>query len=275
MSTQSTTDSGWQLQGNAAEAYESFLVPVIFRGLADRLVAAAEIRPGDQVLDVACGTGVVARTVARHVGPGDAVAAIDVNPDMLATAREASGEVTPTIAFQQGDVMNLPFEDGAFDVVLCQQAVQFFPDRVAALREMARVTSTGGRVVFSVLRSLDRHPVYEIFARALGEHAGTDAAAMMRSPFALGDREALRTSAHDAGLRDVTVQVSISEERFPSVAELVHWEAASSPLATELARLDAEGQAALVAQLERDLSPYLDDLGLVFHNETHIVTATR
>lgn len=275
MSTQSTTDSGWQLRGNAAEAYESFLVPVIFRGLAERLVAAAEIRPGDRVLDVACGTGVVARTVARHVGPDDTIAALDVNPDMLATARRASGAVTPAIDFRQGDVMDLPFEDQAFEVVLCQQAVQFFPDRVAALREMARVTSAGGRVVFSVLRSLDRHPVYDIFTRALGEHAGADAAAMMASPFALGDPEALRTSAQDAGLRDVTVQVAISEERFPSVAEFVRWEAASSPLAAELARLDANEQAAMVNQLERDLTPYLDDLGLAFHNETHIVTATR
>lgn len=274
MSTQSTTDGGWQLQGNAAEAYESFLVPVIFEGLAERLVATAGVRPGDRVLDVACGTGVVARTVARHVGPDDVVVGVDVNPDMLATARHAARTVTPTIDFRQGDAIDLPFADGMFDVVLCQQAVQFFPDRVAALREMGRVASPGGRVAFGVLRSLDRHPVYAIFARALNEHAGPDAAEMMGSPFALGDAEALRASTRDAGLHDVTVQVSISEERFPSVADFVHWEAASSPLAAELSRLDADQQASLVSRLEHDLSAYLDDLGLVFHNETHLVTAT-
>ncbi len=275
MSAQSSTDSGWQLQGNAAEAYESFLVPVIFQGLAERLVAAAEIRPGDRVLDVACGTGVVARTAARQVGPEDMVAGVDVNPDMLATARDAARAVTPGIHYRQGDAVDLPFEDGTFDVVLCQQALQFFPDRVAALREMGRVASPGGRVALGILRSLDRHPVYAIFAEALGEHVGSDAAEMMGSPFALGAAEVLRASAREAGLREVTVQVSISEERFPSVADFVHWEAASSPLAAELARLDADQQASLVSRLEHDLSPYLDDLGLVFHNETHIVTATR
>ncbi len=273
MSTHTTTTSGWQLTDNAAEAYETHLVPVIFRGLAERLVAAAHVGPGDRVLDVACGTGVVARAAARRMDGQGSVVGLDVNADMLATARAATRGVRPTIDLHEGDVAHLPFEDDLFDAVLCQEAVQFFPDRVGALREMRRVATPGGRITFSVLRSLERHPVYDIFAAALDDHAGADAAAMMRSPFALGDAETLRAYARDAGLQDVTIQVSVGTERFPSVPEFVRWEAASSPLAMELDRLGRDEQAALVDRLERELAPYLDDVGLVFHNETHIVTA--
>lgn len=268
-----TTRSGWQLQTTAAAAYEAYLVPVIFEGLSEQLVATAGVQPGDRVLDVACGTGVVARTASRHMGGNGTIIGVDLNSDMLATARDAARGVTPTVEFREADVTRLPFDDDTFDVTLCQEALQFFPDRVAALREMARVTVPGGRVAFSVLRSLDHHPVYAILASSLGEHVGPHAAEMMGSPFILGNGDVLRDAAHDAGLEQVTVRISIGEERFPSVGEFLRWEAASSPLAATLGQLDAEATALLVAELDVALAPYLDDIGLVFANQTHIVTA--
>ena len=272
--TAATPAGGWQLQGNAAEAYQSYLVPAIFRAMSRRLVTAADVGLGDRVLDVATGTGVVARTAAERVGPRGTVVAIDVNPDMLATAARASTDVTPQIDWRQADATELPFGDATFDVVMCQEAIQFLDDRVAALREMRRTASPDGRIIFSVFRSLAHHPVYELLARSLGEHAGLDAATMMGSPFALGDASVLRAAAHDAGLRGVQIQIAINEERFPSVAEFVRREAASSPLAGPLSALDEHALAALVAQLELELASHLDDAGMAFHNETHIVTAT-
>lgn len=272
MSAPPTHQSGWQLQGNAAEAYEAYLVPAIFDAMSRRLVAVANVQTGDRVLDAACGTGVVARAAAQRVGPTGAVAAVDVNADMLATARQSAASLTPPIDFQQADVTDMPFDDGAFDVVLCEEAVQFFPDRVAALREMRRVTASGGRVAFSVFRSLDHHPVYAVFADALGQHAGPDTAQMMGSPFALGDADTLRSAARDAGLHDVEIRIAVNEERYPSVEEFVRREAASSPLAGPLSALDADRHAALLETLEQQLAPYVDDAGLAFHNETHIVT---
>lgn len=263
---------GWQVEGSAAEAYERYLVPVIFEAAAGRLVEAAGVGAGEQVLDVACGTGVVARAAARRVGPTGAVTGVDVNPEMLAAARR-SGEAGAAIEWRQADVVSLPFDDGVFDVVLCQEAVQFFPDPVAAMREMRRVAVSGGRVAFSVFRSLEHHPVYATFAGLLGEHVGPEAEAMMGSPFGLGDAGRLRSLAHEAGLRDVEIRIAIGEERFPSVGELVRWEAASSPLAGPLGRLPEGRRGALVAALERQLASRVDDAGLVFHNETHVVTA--
>lgn len=265
------TDDGWQLQDNAADAYEAYLVPAIFRAMSARLVAAADVGPGDRVLDVACGTGVVARTAAEGVGASGAVRGVDINPDMLATARRAAEGVSPRITFQRADAMDLPFDDGAFDVVLCQEALQFLPDRVAALDEMRRVAAPGGRIACSVFRSLEHHPVYRAFAQVLGEHAGADAERMMGSPFALGDADVLRGAAVQAGLRHVEIHVSVGQERFPSVEEFVRQEAASSPLAAPLAALDGGASAAMVEALRRRLALHVDDTGLAFQNETHIL----
>lgn len=268
-----TSGSGWQLQGNAAAAYETYLVPAIFDAMGRRLVTTAAVQPGDRVLDLACGTGVVARVAARRVGPTGAVAAVDVNADMLAVAETAAADVAPPIDWRQADAAALPFDDDAFDVVLCQEAMQFFGDRVAVLREMRRVAKPGGRVAFSVLRSLKHNPVYQVVAQALREHTGAAAEQMMGSPFALGDGETLRAAARKAELTDVVIRIAIGEERFPSVPEFVLQEAASSPLAAPLGELEEARRTALIEALERQLATHRDDTGLVFHNETHIVTS--
>lgn len=129
------TASGWQLQGSAADAYEEYLVPAIFRACAVRLLDVVGVEEGQRVLDVACGTGVVARLAADRVGASGEVTGVDVNPEMLATARRAANALGPSAAvveWREADVASLPFADGRFDVVLCQEAVQFFPDRGAA-----------------------------------------------------------------------------------------------------------------------------------------------
>lgn len=270
-----TTDSGWQLEGDASAAYEAYLVPVIFRANASRLVSLAGIGAGDRVLDVATGTGIVARTVADRVGPTGRVVGLDINPAMLATARAAADGTVPTIEWRAGDVGALPFDDEAFDAVLCQEAVQFLPDRAAAIAEMRRVVRPGGRVAFSVFRALDQHPVYARFAQVLGRHAGPEAEQMMGSPFALGDQQALRALTRAAGLRDVVVRIAVGSERFPSIEDFVVREAASSPLAGPLGALDDAARTALVEDLTRAVADHVDDAGLVFHNETHVVIARR
>lgn len=267
------TTPGWQLQQDAAQAYEQHLVPAIFRAISRELVARAEVKPGDDVLDAACGTACAARAAARAVGPGGTVTGVDINPDMLATARRVTAGTTPAIALHEGDVMALPFEDDRFDVVLCQEAVQFLPDRAAAFREMRRVARPGGRVAASVLRSVAHNQAYELFAQALGRFAGPEAEAMMRSPFAVVDDGPLRAAAAEAGLEDVTIRYHVGQERFPSVADFVRQEAASSPLAGPLSTLDDGRLQEMLAHLRTSLAEHLDDDGLTFPNETRLLVA--
>src|SRR3712207_3990859 len=144
----------WQLEGSAAELYERHLVPAITSLWAADLVERAAPQPGERVLDVACGTGIVARRAAERMGSGRVVG-LDINPGMLAVARALPPGSGPAIEWHEGSVLDMPFPEGSFDVCLCQLGLQFFPDRAAALREMRRVLRTGGRLTLSVFSALE------------------------------------------------------------------------------------------------------------------------
>ena len=132
----------FQITAEAAELYEAAFVPSFFAQWAPVLCELAGVEAGDRVLDVACGTGIVARTAAERTGPAGRVVGLDLNEAMLDVARR----VGPDLDWRQGDAASLPFPDRGFDVVLCQMALMFFPDRLAAVGEMARVVTGGGTV---------------------------------------------------------------------------------------------------------------------------------
>ena len=157
--------TGWQLEGTAAEAYERYLVPAFFGPFADRLVELAAPRPADRALDVACGTGIVARRIAARVARA---VGLDSNPGMLEVART----VEPSIEWRAAEAGAMPLPDASFDLVLCQQGLQFFPDRAAALREMRRVLAPGGRLAVSAWRAAEHNPGWLRLAEALDRHAG-------------------------------------------------------------------------------------------------------
>jgi SAM-dependent methyltransferase len=143
---------------DVAENYRNLLEPVIFRPWADLLIDFAEVQPGQQVLDMATGTGVVARAAAAKVGAAGKVIAADISPAMLTHVLEGAPEGAP-IETLQGSASQLDIQDASVDVVLCQQGMQFFPDQPAALREMHRVLRPGGRVAFAVwLAGITLHP---------------------------------------------------------------------------------------------------------------------
>src|SRR4029453_7279041 len=125
----------WQVAGNAAEVYERELVPAVFGPWGPRVVELAALRRGLRVLDVACGTGLVARLAAEAVGVDGRVAALDLNPGMLAVASELPAVEGAAIEWVEGDAQALPFGEASFDVVCCQLGLQFFPHRERALRE--------------------------------------------------------------------------------------------------------------------------------------------
>src|SRR5436309_1061779 len=128
-----------QLRETGAEMYERGLVPAIFAPWATILIEQAALQPGDRVLDVACGTGVVARLAALQVGSTGQNIGLDNNTGMLAVARSLPPIPGVSLEWQEGNALAMPFADASFDVLLCQQGLQFFPDRSAALCEMHRV----------------------------------------------------------------------------------------------------------------------------------------
>jgi SAM-dependent methyltransferase len=266
---------GWQLSGSSSDAYEELLVPAIFAPWGADLVGLADLRAGERVLDVACGTGIVARRAVGTVGPGGAVTAVDVNPAMLTTARRSAPSAPgpqPVIDWHEADAGGLPFPDGSFDVVLCQQGLQFFGDQAAATQEMRRVLARPGRMLVAVWRGLDENRPFALFAEAIARHSPT-AGDMMRAPFGLGDRERLRAPLARAGFTTVRITVRALICRFPSPEELLRREMLSSPLAGPLGELAPAAMDALIADVDETLQPYVDDDGLAMTMECHTAIA--
>lgn len=231
---------------SAPECYERFFVPAIGAPLAADLVRRAALRPGERVLDVACGTGVVARLAAQGVGDAGTVAGVDLNPGMLAVA-ESAAPPEASIEWHEASVEEMPLEDESFDVVLCQMGLQFVEDRPAALREMRRVLAPGGRLLLNAPGPAN--PLFETFDDALQDHVGPEAAAFVRQVFALDDTGELRDLLTDAGFRDVEVEAEVVELRLPAAEDFLWQYVRSTPLAGILAEA---GEAARDA-LEREV----------------------
>jgi ubiquinone/menaquinone biosynthesis C-methylase UbiE len=236
---------------NPAETYERYMVPVLFAPWADRLVELAAPRPGEHVLDVACGTGIVARRIAPAVGAGGTVVGLDISPDMLDVARSTAVDAGLDIEWRQGAAEALEFPDGAFHLVVCQFALMFFDDRNAALAEMYRVLEPGGRAVIAVWQGLDRHPFYrtldEVIQRRLGMSGIGDI-------FGLGDTGELRALMERAGFRDVRIEQASMPARFPEpelfLAGEIDVDTAAIPA---MQRLDPGQRQEIVAAIRDDM----------------------
>lgn len=211
------TDSTSPAQIEAATSYQAQLVPALMEEWAPRVADAAGIRPGHRVLDVACGTGVLARAAATRAGPSGAVTGLDLNPGMLAVAARLS----PTLRWQQGTAGALPFPDQSFEAVVSQFGLMFFPDPAAALREMMRVLVPGGRLVVAVWASLADTPAYAAEVALVDRLAGAAAADALRAPFSLGEPARLAALCLAAGIPGATVHLREGRGRFPSIRSMV------------------------------------------------------
>ena len=265
---------GWQLEGGGAEAYERYLASA-FSPWAKKLTELAEIREGDRVLDVACGTGIVARHAAERAGAAGTVVGIDLNEDMLRVARSVSAATRPAIEWRQGNATELPFPEEAFDVVCCEQAIQFFSDPVKALGEMRRVMAPGARAAVSVCRPIEYSPAYAALASLLERYVSPQAGAMMRSPFCAWSLDELRGLFGGAGFGDVSVRIEVGSLRYPSCQEFLRREAASSPLAGPVSALRTDVRDELIEKLEEVLSDHADDDGVVCVVESYVALARR
>lgn len=211
------TDKAPRDQVEAAASYQDKLVPALMEEWAPRVADAAHIRPGDRVLDVACGTGVLARAAASRAAPGGAVTGLDLAAGMLAIAARLS----PGITWRQGSATALPFPDRSFDAVVSQFGLMFFPDPAGALREMMRVLVPGGRLAVAVWGSLADTPAYAAEVALAERHAGPTVADMLRQPFVLGEGSRLADLLRAAGIAGATVGLWPGRGRFPNIRSMV------------------------------------------------------
>ena len=210
------SQSNLQAQIDAAKAYEEFFVPALCGQWAPRVATLAKLRPGDHVLDVACGTGVLTREVASRVEPGGFVAGVDANEGMLAVA----AELAPSLEFRQASAETLPYDDQRFDAVVSQFGLMFF-DRERALAEMLRVLKPNGRIAIAVWAALETAPAYAAEVELFERLGGSSAAEALRAPFVLGDPQELAQLLKTAGFKEVSVITEPGVARFPSIRFMV------------------------------------------------------
>jgi ubiquinone/menaquinone biosynthesis C-methylase UbiE len=264
----------WQLEGTAAELYERYLVPAITSLWAADLVERAAPQPGEQVLDVACGTGIVARIARQRMGTGRIVG-LDINPGMLAVARALPVGPGPAIEWQDGSVLEMQFPQDTFDVCLCQLGLQFFPDRPTALQEIRRVLRPGGRLAVSVFDSIEETSVTHALSNALDRQIGPGASSVKRAEHALCDPEELRGLATAADFREIAVESVPKTIRFTSPRLYVQIQLTATPQASLISDLSPAGRDALIGAIAQDVATALGgDIDREFSSPTRTLVLT-
>lgn len=243
----------------AAETYEQFFVPGIFRYWTPQLLRRAAPQIGERVLDVACGTGVVARSIVPVVGKQGRVVGLDINPAMLEVACRQYSDYCDDIEWHEGQAENIPFPDNTFDLVTCQQGLQFFKDRSKAAVEFRRVLNPNGRAVIEVWQSMERHPFYQEMFNTIGTEFNIPVSDVS-SPYSFGDPEELFNLLERAGFREVRVENVHQDARFSEVDWFVELTIrAAAAVVPAFALLDGDEQAKRLGKVTQRISGLIND----------------
>lgn len=255
---------------NAAENYQEYFVPVIGGPFALDLVNEAGLRPGERVIDVACGTGIIARLAAERVGTNGRVCALDVNAAMLTVARSLPSAVP--IKWYETAAESVPLPDHSFDAIFCGLALPFFSDQAAALREMHRVLKPGGRLYVSTLMP---NAFFDVLDRAIARHVSEEASGLVHAVFSLNDPAELDALLTGAGFSSVTTRRHGRKVQLPSALDFMWQYIDCTPL---MAVRPQSGNAPTEA-LERDVvagwQPWVSGDGMLYEQSVLVGSARR
>ena len=257
----------------AAEAYERHMVPGMFLPWTDVLLERAAPKPGEHVLDVACGTGIAARLAAPLVGATGTVVGLDIDAGCIEIARRTNVELPALSEWHCASALEMPFAAGSFDLVLCQQGLQFFPDRLKGFAEIRRVLKPSGRLAASMWLALEENKGHEAVVRAL-ERQKVDTASARRA-FSLANTREIRDLAARAGFRDIDIRIEGGRSRFASLDAFLEGMTVGSPSARHsIALLSSEVRARFFDEVRETLSQYVVAGGvLAYPTRTHILVA--
>ena len=258
-----------QVSASAAEVYEEFYLPALFQEWPPRVIEAARIQSGQRVVDVACGTGVLARAVVERVGPEGSTVGVDINEGMLEVAREKA----PEIEWRQAPAETLPLDDDTFDSVVSQFGLMYFEDQQGALEEMMRVLRPGGILAVAVWDRLENSPGYAAVTELLRRLFGDEAANEMQAPYSLGDKQVLQRLFASAGISSAEIQTLEGTARFPSIEAWIYADIKGWTLAD---MIDDEQYELMLREAQQELARFVTAEGTVaFPAPAHIVKASK
>jgi len=272
MTTAASTSAsfGTTYTGNAAENYERYFVPAIGRPFGVDLVGDAGLRAGQRVLDVACGTGIVARLAAEHVAPNGQVSGLDSNAAMLGVARTLPSAIP--IKWYETSAESAPLPDRSFDAVFCQFGLQFFADKAAALREMRRVLAPSGRVYLSTPMP---NALFEVLDRAIARHVSEEASRFVHMVFSFDDPDELRDLLSDAGFEQPEVRVHTKTLTLPGARDFMWQYIHCTPLMALVPKPGDARSSLLEAEVVAGWVPWAAGEGMRYEQSAMIGTARR
>lgn len=248
--------SDFAVSADPHDNYERGSRPLM-QPFVDALIEKAELTEGGSILDVACGTGYVARAALPLVGPSGRVAALDVNGPRLAYSRALTADSEPAIEWHEASAEDMPFGDGEFDAVLCQQGLQHFPQLNRAVAEMARVARSDARIAGSIWSPLERQGYFRPFLDACGEHLSAASIDRLRQAFERLPVEAVIEAYESAGLVDVSAEEITGWATFPAAEVFVPLElSARGSLVEEARQLSPEHLTRLTDSVRAALAPF-------------------
>jgi len=234
-----------KFSASASENYEKFFIPVIGKPMAEDLVKKADLKSVEKVLDVACGTGIVARLVSEKIGYKGFIAGLDPNPGMLAVARSLRLD-TPA-EWYEANAENMPLADNTYNIIFCQMGLQFMEDKVIALRGMNRVLKNDGILYLNLPGPIA--DLYNLFAIAMKKHIGEKAEGFIRHVFSLYDKKEIEHLFKNAGFKDINITNNVKTLHLPDTADFMWQYIYSTPLA---AHIQTAGKESLL-NLEKDV----------------------
>ena len=238
---------------------------------APGLVAAAGVKEGERVLDVACGTGVVAQCAKDLVGENGSVVGIDMNVDMLAVAHSLTAPDDNQLTWVEGSAFEMVLPNDSFDVVLCQQGLQYFLDKPKALSEIKRVLVPGGRLALSVWETI--RPYSDALSNAVRKYVNAESSQAVDVARSFGDAQALKSLIMDAGFRNIDVHQETLMLKLPPIEDFVPRHLAATPIAAEIAALEPEAMDLLLRQMRTSLEDFITDGEVIYPEGANVAVA--
>lgn len=265
-------NNDFKLADGAARIYEEQKVPALFGPLAVATVERMPPQDGDRILDLACGTGILARTLRQEASADTEITGADFNAGMLAMAAEVADPALGPIEWHEANVIDLPFADGAFNKLYCQQGFQYFPEEQAALREMRRVMEPGGRLLMTIWRG--DSALFEAVAQVLAEHFDQAMADKAMSPFRYSGRDSLIERIAAARFSDVLRDSLPMDKVIKNRHEAIELEITGSPVGADLTGVDTAHMREIVSQCHAALDQYRQGNNLILRQTTDVYLAT-
>lgn len=264
----------WQMSTDGPETYEECIVSTWMEDWSPDLIDAGHIGPNQRVLDVACGTGILARKAIGLVGQEGRFACVDLNEGMLRVACKCAEQTGVTgVEWHHCDVTKMPFFNGEFDIVLCQQGLQFFPDKLAALQEIKRVLVPHGILALSVWGRPEKSPHVMVICDVFTEFFGPDSTQMFKVACSLSSPDVLSNLIMEAGFSDICIRTDVKIARHPSFARFLPAYFSIFPVASLISKLTDEERSRMFHLIEKELAPWIENGALAVPTENNILTA--